>query len=451
MFKKKFIDFTKVKRYALENIILLTIMLFSLLIRAYYVSRISIYQNQHDAGNIYEEGNLAYFAYLIRNQHLPDFDVGKVDQFWHPPLYYIITAAVLKVSWFSFPSQEGNYEIAQIVPFLCITASIFLIWKILLIIFPKDVKIVNLALCYAAFQPSFLMRSAILNSDAMATFITIAMLYVLLRHIHDPQKRDIVVMLILFSIGMWTKKSVLICAITIGIVLLYELIYEKRTDFYKALVIGIASLPISMGWYIRLKLRWDIPFNYIWMTDGNVAPDYIEGVSVIRRLTDFALAHFGYQYTYIRNNTEGIDINPFTVMVKTSANDLWIWSYANDGITKLSYMLVLIRLLCTVITVIGMIFFVADSSEAVRNKCVVSKTKIAILSYFVLAIISFYVFAFQSPFVCSMDFRYIEPVILCEAIAVGKLAEKKTAYVSLLFVTVMMASALLLKICLYQY
>ena len=67
-------------------------------------------------------------------------------------------------------------------------------------------KIVNLALCYAAFQPSFLMRSAILNSDAMTTFITIAMLYVLLRHIHDPQKRDVAVMQILFAIGMCDKE-----------------------------------------------------------------------------------------------------------------------------------------------------------------------------------------------------------------------------------------------------
>ena len=187
------------------------------------------------------------------------------------------------------------------------------------------------------------------------------------------------------------------------------------------------------------------------MADGNASPDYIKGVSIIRRLTDFAPAHFGYQYTYIRNNTEAIDINPFTVMVKTSANDLWIWSYANDGITKLSYMLVLIRLLCTVITVIGIVLFMTGSSETVRNKYVISKTKIALLSYFVLAIISFYVFAFQSPFVCSMDFRYIEPVLLCEAIAVGKLAEKEKPYVLLLFVTVMMTAALLLKICLYQY
>lgn len=98
MIKIKLIDYTKVKSNAHEHIIPLTIMLFSLLMRAYYVSRISIYQNQHNAGNIYEEGNLAYFAYLIKNHHLPEFDVGKVDQFWHPPLYYIITAAVLKVS-----------------------------------------------------------------------------------------------------------------------------------------------------------------------------------------------------------------------------------------------------------------------------------------------------------------------------------------------------------------
>ncbi len=157
MIKIKLIDYTKVKSNAHEHIIPLTIMLFSLLMRAYYVSRISIYQNQHDAGNIYEEGNLAYFAYLINNLHLPDFDVSKVDQFWHPPLYYIITALILKTSWLIFPSQDGNYEIAQIVPFIFTTASIFFIWKIQQIVFPNKKWIVNLALCYAAFQPIYML------------------------------------------------------------------------------------------------------------------------------------------------------------------------------------------------------------------------------------------------------------------------------------------------------
>lgn len=71
-----------------------------------------------------------------------------MDQFWQPPLYYIMTAVLLKISWFLFPSQSGNYEIAKLLPLIFVTVSIFLIWQMLKLIFPGDTKVQNLALFF---------------------------------------------------------------------------------------------------------------------------------------------------------------------------------------------------------------------------------------------------------------------------------------------------------------
>ncbi len=417
-------------------------MLLSMALRAYYVSIISIYENQHDSGNPFEQGHLAYIAYLINNGQLPDFDVSKVDQFWHPPLHYALSAMLLKVSWFIFPSQNGNYEIAQLWPFLYITFAIFLIWRILKYVFPEDNMAVNVALAFAAFQPSFLIRSATLNADAMATFISVAMLFFLFRHIYDAHKSDIVWMLVLFIIGMWTKKSVLLAALTIGFVLLYELIFEKKKDFYKALLLMIVASPVSLGWYIRLYMLWKIPFNFVWsLKDYNLVPGYIKDASILKRITDFSPAHFTYQYTYVRSNVEAVDINPLTVLIKTSANDLWQWSYENDAITKLSYIILLLRLLFVIAVSVGFIVLVLQKN--------MPKTKIAVISFVVLNLISFYIFAFENPFIHTMNYRYVEPIILCEAIAVGLLAKKgKLLFIGTALSTLALAGALALKIVL---
>ena len=217
-----------------------------------------------------------------------------LDQFWQPPLYYIMTAGLLKISWFLFPSQSGNYEIAQLLPLIFVTVSIFLIWQMLKLIFPGDTKVQNLTLFFAAFQPSFLMRSATLNCDAMSTCIILAMLYVLIRHIYAPGPRDIIYLVLLFTAGMWTKKTVLNCAVVVGIVLFYEYIVEKNKDFYKALLLFVVSIPISFGWYIRLKLLWNIPFTFLWaVKDPESMAGYIKDVPVLKRLSDFDIAHFG--------------------------------------------------------------------------------------------------------------------------------------------------------------
>lgn len=208
------------------------------------------------------------------------------------------------------------------------------------------------------------MRSATLNCDAMSTCIILAMLYVLIRHIYAPGPRDIIYLVLLFTAGMWTKKSVLNCAVVVGIVLFYEYIVEKNKDFYKALLLFVVSIPISFGWYIRLKVLWNIPFTFLWAVKKTESvAGYIKDVPVLKRLSDFDIAHFGYLYTYIKNNTKAIDINPLTVLIKTSANDLWLWSYYNDAVTKLSYHLVLIRLIIVLTVVIGMIAYLIKEDE----------------------------------------------------------------------------------------
>ncbi|SFB95880.1 hypothetical protein [Butyrivibrio sp. YAB3001] len=427
------------------------IMLASFIFRAFYVSMISIYKNQHDGGTPFTAGHLGYITYYINNNAFPNFDVSKVDQFWHPPLHYFLTANFLKAAWYLFPAQNGNYEIAQALPLLYVTLSIYLIHRSLRLLFPDDQRASNIALLFAAFQPSFLFRSATINNDALATLLTIAPLYVLLHLIKaDMAEYDffnqraiflsengkygfhlisklriskffhIFLMMLFFILGMWTKKSVMLIAVPIGLVFLYEAFNGQKKNLITAIVLFVITLPISLGWYIWMYLKWNIPFNFVWnLEKPDMAMGYIQGLSPLYRILDFSPAHFKYHYVFAGSNVNAIDINPLTLLIKTSANDLWIWSYVDGKVMKLSYIILLLRILFTVIFAASLIILIADR----RNKPITHiKNKLAIVSFTITSLVSFYVFAFQNPYICSMNYRYIEPIILCEAIFVGYLA-----------------------------
>nr|WP_297707366.1 glycosyltransferase family 39 protein [uncultured Butyrivibrio sp.] len=427
MKKKLQLPFNKTDMFAFFTMIL------SFLLRAYYVSIISIYDNQHDGGNPFEEGHLAYIAHFLNNKGIPDFDISKVDQFWHPPLTYYLSSLLLKASWALFPGQNGNYEIAQAIPLLSVTLSIIIIYKILRLLFPKNPLGCNIALVFAAFHPSFVYRSATINSDAPATLIAITILYLLIIHVQNPRylrrlefksfslsiNAEILSMVALFTLGMWVKKSIMLVAVPVGLVLLYELIAEKKNDFWQALVLLLITSPLSFGWYIYMRLKWNIPFNFVWnVSYPRLVSGHISDNSIIKRIMDFSPAHFGYAYTFVGSNTEAIDINPLTLLIKTSANDLWIWTYVNGKEMTLSYLLLLLRVVFTVLFFVGVLLFIQD------KKYTSHKNKLTIVSYTIISLISFYSFSFSNPYICSMNYRYIEPIVLCECAIAAYLCGK---------------------------
>ena len=257
------------------------IMLGSFFLRLYYVSVISVYKNQHDGGMPGGFGHLGYISYFVDNTSFPDFDVSKVDQFWHPPLHYLLTGKFLVFIWSIFPRQNGNYEIAQILPLVYVTVSIIFIYKSLTVVF-KDKWQQNLALLFVAFQPSLIIRSATINNDALSTLLSVAFINYLIRFIYSERTGYIIEMMILFALGMWTKKNALLLVIPAGIVLFDMLFKDKKKTLFGSVVAFGAMSPLSFGWYIFLKIRWGIPFNFVWnLSSPDAAAGYIENASVI--------------------------------------------------------------------------------------------------------------------------------------------------------------------------
>ena len=128
--------------------------------------------------------------------------------------------------------------------------------------------------------------------------------------------------------------------------------------------------------YIYMRLKWNIPFNFVWnVSYPRLVSGHISDNSIIKRIMDFSPAHFGYAYTFVGSNTEAIDINPLTLLIKTSANDLWIWTYVNGKEMTLSYLLLLLRVVFTVLFFVGVLLFIQD------KKYTSHKNKLTIVSF----------------------------------------------------------------------
>ena len=423
----------------------LLIMLASMAVRAFYVSYISIYQNQHDGGVPYSlQGHVGYITWFLENWRLPDFDVRTADQFWHPPLSYALSALLLKAVWTVFPSTNGNIEIAQLLPYLYVTVAIFLIWRIL-VFFAKEGHelIVNLTLAFVAFQPGLIIRSAMLNNDALVLVLSILALGLAIQWYYSGSWKTMIGTAISFGLAMMAKKSGAIVALPIAILFIGRFVGilrgksfasdtaevkdgdckgNKKNIITRVLLqlaaFLIIAAPIALWWYIRNYALYGVPFDFFWnIQNGWEYEEYLGNIPALTRITDFDPGHFYYANTYLQYKTNTFqDINPLIVLWKSAVSDVWSWTYENNKIKKLSYILLISR---TILVLLGTLFipvFVAGDRTNEEKENDTPLLRVSFVSLFVALIISYYSFCFQYPYVWTMDYRYIEIIIMCDAI-----------------------------------
>ncbi len=406
------------------------IMLASMAIRAFYVSYISIYQNQHDGGIPYSlGGHVGYITWYLTENRLPDFDVRTADQFWHPPLHYYLCSRLLKLVWTLFPSTNGNIEIAQLLPFLYITVTIYLVWRILCHFFKEDSLIVNLALSFVAFQPGLVIRSAMLNNDSLVLMLSVLSFFLALKWHELWESKGMVLMImtaLTFGLSLMAKKSGAVVALPIAILFLHrffvELLKKQEKDsrkvtgiFLQFVVFLVIAAPVGLWWYVRNYALFGVPFDFFWnIKNGPEYEEYLGNIPALTRVFDFDPRHLSYRNTYLQYKTNTFqDINPMIALWKSAVSDVWSWTYEDNKIKKISYILLLIR---TFMVLLGAVMIPRFIGAEIRKKSDALIQRIAVVSLFVAQLISYYAFCFEYPYVWTMDYRYVEMIILCDAL-----------------------------------
>ena len=433
--------FMKKENYPKNKLIAIAIMLLSAIVRGYYVSYITVYKNQYDGGEPYSlGGQLGYITWYLTKRRLPDFDVSKVDQFWHPPLHYFLSAEFLRVVWKLFPSQYDNFELLQILPFVYITVTIFLIWKILLFFNKEENSLeLNAVLAFVALQPGLVIRSATINNDSLVLLMMTIIIYLALLWHKYGKWWQIISLAISFGLGLMSKKSAAITAIpllVLGMDKLIRSIHEKnwikmRQVLSQAGIFLIIAAPLGLWWYVRNYVLYDVSFNFFWNIEkGWEYEEYLGNMSVAKRLLGFDLGAFSYANTYLQYKKNSLqDYNPLVALLKTAVSDVWSWTYVDGRHKKLSYIMLVLRSVLTLAGVVSIPAFIrhgciADSNQSDNNGAGTSTIKalfntvqnLAMIAFYVALLVSYYVFCFDYPYVWTMDYKYIEAIVICEAL-----------------------------------
>ena len=374
---------------------------------ALYALTTNVYQ--HDFGNWdYHPGNAVhenYIHYLMTNLHLPDFDIRGYGQYYHPPLHHTISAIVMKIDSVLFPSREVDGSCLKALSLFYSLVIMILIYKIMKH-FGIDGMALVAATALASFYPSLIICSCQINNDPLANMLVIAGFYNALKWYRDRRYITIIYTALAIGCAMMTKLSAGLVAFPVGFIFLAAFIRSKGTRknvFTQLLAFAAVVFPLGLWFPIRNLICWGIPPTYIF-TLGSIPGQDVSGYSVMQRL--FGSTDVTRSVPFTVFGEENKDFNIFTILFKSSLfddldhHDKPFWS--------------LIAGIMMILGIVIVVIFAAGLVKAVI-KCFKDKDTgiAAVIILLVTELASIIVFAFKYPLICSVNFRYVFPTVIC--------------------------------------
>lgn len=349
------------------------------------------------------EGHLGYISYLYHFRHLPDFDPRLKWGFYNPPGFHIISAVWFGINRMLGFSTRICLENLQIYTLILITAAIAVTVKILQEIFPKD-KYLLLFAAVLTSSPFFTIFSGTLNNDPQAFLCSmLAILYTIRWH-RKATLKNIVIIAFSLGFGMFTKLNVGLLAFPIGFLFLHDFV-KNRKEFQKYMlqfgVFGMICVPLGMFWPIRNYVRFGMPMNYI--PDVKSVRQYVGDIAIGKRIGLPTWQEVSYPFLSFDPEKE---YNIWVQMIRTSLFDEALLPENMKFYNICAIILLWIAFLGAVLAVVLWICILCD-----RNT-MAWEMKMFFIVLFISLLTGFVPFCFSYPYICTMNFRYIMPIIL---------------------------------------
>lgn len=398
------------------------VFIFGVFLRLFFAIKVVFCVTAHDSGfvsfsplQINPLGHLGYINYLAEHYAFPEikpfYPNDIVCQYYHPPVFYIISAIIKNIVNFVGLSDVIAYECIQeinaLFSCLCLLFSIKLIDAIDLNL---STKLISVALC--AFNPIFIILGVIVNNDCLMTmFCLLALLYTA-KWIKESSWKNTILIMCFLVLGILTKTSAILISPAIGGIFIYGFITKKgeRLDLLKKFfVFGITSIPLGLSWVIHNYIRFSLPLNYIPSTSTNEIPQNLNNLSrlllpSLEQLTTLKVddAHY-LNYSNIWGQMfqtmlfdEEILYNPNKII---AISLLWI------GI--ILYITLFVLFICFLL-----------SKAPIAEKILLGISHFGILLMFIS-------FAYQYPCICTVHYRYISVIFVVMVIGSLKYSSDK--------------------------
>ncbi|HMM00431.1 MAG TPA: glycosyltransferase family 39 protein [Bacilli bacterium] len=397
----------------------------------------AIVTRQHDVWHSLGYGHYGIIVSIYENNAIPSIPLKLVDgslvpniemayQMYHPKFSHYILAYFMK---FNSLFMGGNiwtlYQANRILLIWTMVMSLLFANEIF-----KDLKLSDKArlpaLMIVSFSPIFFRLSAMTNNDNMMIFFMFLALMLAVKFFKKPNVFTSIGLALSIGLSMGSKLSGALVAIPIGMILLLKFLFvieesnEKnnyRSLFYFAmyiLIFAIIVFPVGLYWPIYNLRNYNQPLNYVFeVTNTNLFVDEAH-MGLIDRFLSLPIYEF-IKSPFVmlwKSSAVGQDYNIYSTLLKSSAFGEFSSNFFIGAI--LLYVSTLLVFIGFIISIIYYIF------QSIRHRHFYSLTSIASgLIIMLVFFLSYAYFNYQFPATCTMDFRYLVPLILGLGIYIG--------------------------------
>ena len=355
----------------------------------------------HDLGKLSLQGN-GHAAYILNilQGHLPYTNAG---QFYHPPLFYALSAAVITVlkPVLKLSTEVEVVNCARIVSCFFSCATLCVVQRLC-----SQLKVKKLwPLVLTAFLPNFYLMAGRVNNDASVVFFMMVIMLYSLKWAEEQSVKNTVVLALSFGLGMMSKLSAAVFAIPTGAMMfwvLYKNLKQKNSgNTIKSLILfGVISIPLGMAYPIRNLILFRQSFNYVLDLGGGIFAS--ENYTIVQRLLTFPI---GKLFNPVYNN-------PY--------KDYNIWIYLIKGGLFGEFSFYVKSFMPLVMIMTFFIICLVMAASFAWSICKRDSENTLLIMFSMTLMVSYIFFNIRYPYGCTMDFRYIVPVFIINVLLLGK-------------------------------
>lgn len=399
---------------------ILLVFAFGFMLRFTYVLVTPIGVRQHDFYGFTEDGHGGYIKYLYENNFkLPSTDPRDTDQFYHPPFHYFICALWWKLQ--SLIGIENSYaqENIQTLTLFYSSVCMILTYKIMKRFNLSGLPLV-VGVAIMAFHPTFIIFSGSVNNDILSVTFMLAAMNGAMKWYKSDKPGDIILTAVYIGLGMMTKLSAYMICIPVAVIFALRFFAVKKGDGFKNSVkrysaqFGVflaVCAPLALFWSIRNAVLFGMPASYVqklgedsWQYVGNYT--FIQRILLLKPID--VHSYSVYDQWVNRGARLYNEFNPLVSLLKTAMFGEYINNYDYGALTGFG------DLLFWSGAILALLSFGCAVHVVIR--AVVSKEnlplKITLAVAYASMLLFYYIFCFTYPHHCTMNVRYVSPLIL---------------------------------------
>ena len=427
--------FLKIKNKLTFETLIFLLFILGVILQLNYMLMTPYNYRQHDVVTDYMDGHEAYAWTLYTTGKLPttvDSNGYLAYQFYHPPLNAFIQSiwmhickgimqmgnAITGKAIYDVNDMHTLFQTSEILSCFYMNVAIYFGIKI-----AYKLKIENkfkvFGVLFIALFPALILLAGQENNDPLCIVNCFIVLYFTICWWENHSYFNAVMIGLFTGLAMMAKLSgalVILPAIVAFIFVFIQLLRKKESVLHlilQGVIIALIASPLGLWFHIYVKIRFNQPFGFVFsnLNEGL----YIGNHSFFARFINI----FDFKdltYSLWGNTFENYNLPNF--LIKSAI----FGEYSFIGGDPLAVFALLFHYLFTYLSLILMvIYFIKSGKEHLEVKIIAG-------TLIVTQLVAQLYFNIKMPYGCTMDFRYIVPIIvgfmILDALAVDKFSKE---------------------------